>query len=150
MTNLSWIFIALAIAWMVQLYLSYFQMRRFYGRVSELRKSYRDSLVSIGLAGTTWKRRQYAVLVIDKNNKRILTVEELSGWTVLAKLQPVKGMTGYTIDDLFDDTKEFPVPEKLLLATRSAAEQIIKAEKDAAEKTKESARELELEENAAS
>jgi hypothetical protein len=88
--------------------------------------------------------------VVDKNNKRILTVEELSGWTVLAGLKPVKGMTGYTIHDLFDETKEFPVPEKLLLAMRSAAEQIIKAEKEAAEKAKEDAKELELEENAAS
>jgi len=148
-TNLSWVFVALAIAWMLQLYFSYFQMRRFYGRVKELRTSYRDSVAAIGLAGTAWKRRQYAVVVIDKTNRRILTVEELSGWTVLAGLKPVKGMTGYHIDDLFDETKEFPVPEKLLLAMRSAAEQFIKAEKEAAEKAKEDAKELKIEENAA-
>ena len=145
MTNISWVFIALAVAWCLQLYLSYFQMRRFYGRVSELRRMY-NGITSIGMEGSAWKRRQYAVIVADKD-KRILAVEQLSGWTILAKLQPVKGLDGLTFDDLFDDSKMLPVNQKLLLAMRNAAQHILKAEEDARERENE--QELELEENAA-
>lgn len=145
MTNFSWIFVALAVAWCVQLYLSFFQMRRFYGRVSELRRLYKAS-TSIGLEGTSWKGRQYAVLVAD-SNKKILAVEQLSGWTIFAKLQPVQGFTGMTFDELFDDTKSFPVKQKLLLAIRNAAQHIIKSQTDEEEVAREQA--TELEENAA-
>lgn len=145
MTNISWIFIALALAWCLQLYLSYYQMRQFYGRVSELRRKY-NGTTSIGMEGSAWKRRQYAVIVVDKE-KRILAVEQLSGWTVMAKLQPVKGLAGLTFAELFDDAKTLPVNKKLLLAIRNAAQHIIKAEAD--EKENAEVQENELEENAA-
>ena len=145
MTNISWIFVALAVAWFVQLYLSYYQMRRFYKRVSELRRTH-QATTSIGMEGSAWKGRQYAVVVADAS-KKILAVEQLSGWTIFAKLQPVQGFTGISFDELFDDTQTFPVKQKLLLAIRNAAQHIIKAEqgKKEAEKAKESG----IEENAA-
>ncbi len=128
MNGFSWIFVALAIAWFIQLYLANKQMRRFYGRVSELRRQY-NGVTSIGMEGSTWRRRQYVVIVVDKE-KRVLAVEELSGWTVLAKLEPVPGLEELTIARLFDDTVTLPVPKKLLLAMRNAAQHVLNAGKE--------------------
>lgn len=119
--------VGLAIAWFIQYMLTLWQMRRFYGRISELRKL---GAVSVGMQGSAWRLRQYAVLVVDKD-KCITHVEELSGWTVLACLKPVEGLEGYTLDELCDDSVELPVSNnrKLLLALRNAAQHIQDADK---------------------
>ncbi|RCK75057.1 MAG: hypothetical protein ANABAC_1774 [Anaerolineae bacterium] len=119
------IILGLAGAWLLQLLLSYFQLRRFYGRVSQFRKT--GNIVSIGVAGSTWKRRQYAILVVDPKTEIIHQSEQLSGWTVLASLKPVHGLEGMTIKDLLND--ETPLPKhisgKLALALRDAAKHIL-------------------------
>ena len=92
-------------------------MRRFYKRIAVLR---RDGLVSVGMSGSSWRRKQYAVLVVDKAEK-IVHVEQLSGWTVLATLKPVPGLVGQPMSNLFDDDLALPVSDKLLLALRNAA-----------------------------
>ena len=111
------IILSLAAAWLVQYYLAWWQMRRFYKRIAELR---RDGLVSIGMAGSSWRRKQYGVLVVDKADK-IVHVEQLSGWTVLATLKPVPGLDGRPMSHLFDDDHKLPVSDKLLLALQNAA-----------------------------
>jgi glucitol operon activator protein len=111
------IIVGLALAWAIQYVLTFWQMRRFYARIAQLR---RYGKVSIGVAGSAWKRRQYAVLVVDVNH-RIVRAEQLSGWTVLATLKPIAGLNGRPMSDLFDDEVELPVSEKLLLALRNAA-----------------------------
>jgi DNA-binding transcriptional regulator of glucitol operon len=123
--------LGLAIAWVLQLFLSYWQMRKFYGRVSFLRKQY-GGTASIGLEGTAWKRRQYAVLVVD-DEKRILAAEQLSGWTIFASLKPVEGLKGVTLAELCDDKVILPISnnKKLLLAFRNAAMHIETAQEKA-------------------
>jgi glucitol operon activator protein len=116
----SAIIILLAAAWLLQFALSYFQMRRFYGRIAKLHKF---GSVWIGMEGSAWKRRQYVALVIDKNNI-IQKAEQLSGWTIIASLKPVQGLDGRPISDLKDDTIELPVKGKLLLAFRNAVQLI--------------------------
>ena len=109
--------VGLAIAWAIQYALSFWQMRRFYRRIAQLR---RNGSVSIGMAGSAWRGRQYAVLVVDAN-RRIVQVEQLSGWTIWATLKPVRGLEGRPLSDLSDDDQELPVSPKLLLALRNAA-----------------------------
>ena len=118
------VILGLGIAWAVQLFLSYWQMNRFYGRVFKLRKQY-GGTASIGMEGSSWKRRQYAVLVVD-NEKRILAAEQLSGWTIFATLKPVDGLNGVTLALLCDDNVSLPISKnkKLLLAFRNAAKHI--------------------------
>ena len=125
-TTATLIIVGLAVAWAIQYALAFWQMRRFYKRVAELR---RDGKVSIGMAGSAWRRRQYAVLVVDAS-QRIVHVEQLSGWTILATLKPVRGLDGRPLSALYDDELELPVSHKLLLALRNAATYI----KDAARK----------------
>jgi DNA-binding transcriptional regulator of glucitol operon len=114
------IIVGLALAWAIQYVLTFFQMQRYYKRIAELR---RLGQVATGVTGSSWRRRQYAVLVVDANH-RIVHVEELSGWTVFASLRPVKGLDGRPMSDLDDDTLTLPVSDKLLLALRNAASYI--------------------------
>lgn len=122
--------IGLAVAWLLQLGLSYWQMRRFYQRLAVLR---REGRVSIGLAGSAWRRKQYGVLVVDAQ-ERIVRAEQLSGWTIFATLQPVPGLEGLSLEDLDDDERMSAIVpnRKLLLALRNAAQFI----RDAAERAR--------------
>lgn len=119
------IILGLAGAWLLQFFLSYLQLRRFYGRVSQLRKT--GNLVSIGVAGSTWKRRQYAVLVVDPQTDVIRHSEQLSGWTVLASLKPLHGLEGMSLNELLDEENPLPkhINHKLALALRDAARHIV-------------------------
>ena len=123
MENYPWQFIILAmgIAWSIQYGLAYLQLKRFYRRVSELR---RLGTVSTGKAGSAWRRRVFTVLVVDRD-RIIQHVEQLSGWTVFANLKPLTGLEGRPMSDLFDDSLVLPVTHKQLLALRNAAEFII-------------------------
>lgn len=110
------IVLLLALMWALQYGLSFWQMRRYYKRLAELR---RDGLVWVGMSGSAWRRRQYVALVVDREN-RIVRAEQLSGWTVMATLKPVPGLEGRPVSDLTDDTLKLPVSNKLLLALRDA------------------------------
>jgi len=131
----STIIIIMAAAWFIQYGLSFFQLKRFYRRLYQLRKF---GSVWVGKEGSAWKGRQYAVVVVDKQ-KRIAKVEQLSGWTIWASLKPVEGLEGRPVSDLLDESVALPVPRKLALALRNAATYIQEAEQRAAEKEQEQA-----------
>lgn len=120
------IMVGLAVAWGIQYALAFWQMKRFYKRVAELR---RYGQVSIGVSGSSWRGRQYAVLVVDASH-RIVRVAQLSGWTIFATLKPVAGLDGRPMSVLFDEAADLPVSNKLRLALRNAATFV----KDAAKK----------------
>lgn len=127
LTGWSIVIIALVIGWSLQYVLSFWQMRRYYQELARLRKK---GIVSIGMAGSAWRRRQYGVLVVDKqDHERIVCVEQLSGWTVMATLKPVPGFEGRSVSDLMDDRVSFPVSPKLLLALRDAVKHLREASK---------------------
>lgn len=115
----------LALMWFLQLGLAYWQMRRFYGRISALRKQ--AKYVSIGLEGSAWRGRQYAVLAVNDTG-HIVRAEQLSGWTVLAGLRPIEGLAGYNLHAVLDDAVELPVKPKLRAALKNAAHHILNAQ----------------------
>ena len=113
----TWVLVVgLALTWFLQLYLTSLQMRRYYGRIAALR---REGQVWVGLAGSAWRRRTYAVMVVGPD-RRVQRVEQLSGWTVLAKLKDVPGVAGYTVEEIADDSVALPVPKKLRDALKHA------------------------------
>lgn len=129
----SLIIILLAVTWTLQYGLSFWQLRRFYKRVHELR---RYGSVWIGKYGSAWKGREFAVVAVNK--ARIIThVEKFGGWTVLAKLEPVDGLDGKPIADIMDDSIELPVSKKFLGAMRNAIQFILDADAKAAARVKE-------------
>ena len=105
----STIIICFVIAWAIQYAMTYFQMRRFNKRLNELKKI---GITSVGMSGSAYKRRTYAVLVIDKDEK-ILKAEQFSGWTVFAGLKPVKELEGLSTKDIMDDTVAIAIPPKM-------------------------------------
>jgi glucitol operon activator protein len=118
------IILLLAGAWITQYFMAYLQLRRFYKRVRQLGKF---GAVWIGVEGSAWRRRTYAILVVDKN-KRVAKVEQLSGWTVWADPKPVPGLEAVTLDTLMNDSIELPVNKKLRLALQNAVGHIRAAE----------------------
>ena len=115
--NYSYIFIIIAAAYALQLFLTGWQAKRYFRRVKQLRK---DGLLSVGLAGGKWSGRTYAGLVVD-DNFDIIHAEKLSGMTIFSQLKEVEGFEGVNARDLLDETREFPVKKKLLTAFRNAA-----------------------------
>ena len=122
------IIIIFVLAWALQFAMSYFQMRRFYKRVGQMRK---DGITSVGMSGSMYKRRIYGVLTVDKTDK-ILHAEQLSGWTVFATLKPVREVEGLYIKDIVDDSSELSISKKLRSAFQSSVNEIEKARKKAA------------------
>jgi DNA-binding transcriptional regulator of glucitol operon len=110
-------FLLLAVMWIIQFGLTYFQMRRFYGRMVQLK---RNGLTAVGLCGNQYKGRTYAVLTIDEDN-RVIHAESFGGWTVFATLKPVPEMQGMTLDDILANPADLPVSNKLQTAFSNAA-----------------------------
>lgn len=133
----GWVLIVgLALTWMLQLGLTYLQMKRYYGRIAALR---RQGTVSVGKAGSAWRGRVYAVVVIGPD-RRVLTVEQLSGITVLAALKEVPGLAGRSVDEIDDDGVQLPVSKKLREALKDAVAHLREHEqKQAAESPSEPA-----------
>ena len=117
------ILLGLIVFWFAQYIGAYWQMRRFYRRMTELRKG---GLTAVGLNGDRYKGRAYAVLTIDEND-RIVHAEQFSGWTVFARLQPVPNMEGLNLDDVLTNDIRLPVSKKLQTAFANAARDLREA-----------------------
>jgi DNA-binding transcriptional regulator of glucitol operon len=88
------VLVALVGAWMVQIVLSSNQMRRYHRRSQKLRRL--GTYMSTGVAGTMYRRKVYGLLVVDADHK-VVAAEQLSGWTVIARLKPVPQLVGLDI-----------------------------------------------------
>ena len=119
MSNFSYIFIIIAVAYALQILLTGWQARRFFAKLKELRK---DGLASVGLAGGKWSGRTYGVLVVNDDLK-VIHANKLSGMTIFSQLKPVDVFVGLDVRDLLDEEREFPVKEKALKAFRNAAKE---------------------------
>lgn len=118
------------LAWLVQLALSYRQARLFYKRVSQLKKFGR---CATGLSGGRYRGRVYVTLVVHPLTHLVVRAEQLKGWTVFAKLQPVAEFEGHSLDELLSPTAVIEgIPTKVMDAARSAAESLQKSFEKAA------------------
>lgn len=125
--NYGYIFLVLAAAYALQLFLTGWQAKRFFRKLKTLRK---DGVASIGMSGGKWSGRTYAVLVVDKS-KKIIHAQKMSGMTIFSTLIPVEGLVGLSAQELLDENRVFPIKKKLLSAFRNAADQYFKAAKKA-------------------
>ncbi len=127
--NFTVFLVGLVVMWLFQFGLAYFQMRRFYRRMTELK---RTGLTAVGVSGNQYKGRAYAVLTIDEND-RVLHAERFAGWTVFANLKPVPGMNGLLLDEILAGNASLPVSKKLQAAFTNAAKDLkVAREKQAA------------------
>lgn len=134
------IVLGLGLMWLIQFGLTFWQLRRYNQRLSELRKL---GTVWVGLHGSAWKGRTYAVIVVDKE-KRVVCIEKFSGVTIFAVLKPIPGFEGRPLSDLTDDAITLPVSEKMLQAIRNAVQHMHDHEQRQAEKLKKEQENLSL------
>ena len=87
----------LAGAWLLQIYLSSQQMKRFHAKTQEWRRM--GSNMAIGLAGTTYRRKTYAVVVTDEEWS-VVKAGRLTGFTVAANLKPVDEIIGMALENV--------------------------------------------------
>lgn len=106
------------LAWIGQLALSLLQTRRFYRRVAQLRRGSYAS--AVGLAGSNWKRKVYALLVVDQA-LTITSAQRLSGFTVFASLRPVAALEGLPLSRIEEDTPVAGISKKQWSAFQNAA-----------------------------
>ena len=66
--------VLLVVAWVLQGVLAFWQARRFYGRIHELRSFGR---VAVSVSGSIYRTKAYGVLAVDAHN-RIVHAEKLS------------------------------------------------------------------------
>lgn len=111
----------LVIAWILQGVLSFWQARRFYGRIQEIRAFGRTA---VGVAGSIYRTKAYAVLAVDDRDC-IVHAEKLTGWTIFAQLRPVEELVGRTLGDLLSGEVEGLSP-KVYNAFKMAAETLLK------------------------
>jgi DNA-binding transcriptional regulator of glucitol operon len=134
--NIGWLLLALAAVWALQLVLSLFQSKRFHRKVFELRKE--GDKASVGMAGTNWKRKVYAVLVVDEDRETV-HAHKLDGFTVFANLEPVPELVGLPMARLEKSEPVSGVTRKVWTAFQNAAGYIRDADEKAAEPESDSA-----------
>lgn len=93
---MDYLFLIVAILWVAQFGMAYWQLRRFHGRIAELRKV---GKTAVGMHGNRWRGRTYAVLTVD-GQERIRRAELFDGWTVFSKLRPVAELEGRPVSIL--------------------------------------------------
>lgn len=109
---MEYVFLLVAILWMVQFGLAWWQLRRFYSRIAELRQQGRTA---VGMYGNRWRGRTYAVLTAGSDGT-IRSAEVFDGWTVFSHLRPVPALTGMPLS-IFQS----PQPHKGVKPTQWAA-----------------------------
>lgn len=117
------VLILLVGAWLLQIVLSSFQMRRFHRKSQQWRRE--GSAMAIGLSGTTYRRKTYAVIVSDHDG-RVVKAGRLSGFTVAARLKPVDEVVGISVFDVGRGDPPANVDHKTWAAMDHAAEFIRK------------------------
>jgi DNA-binding transcriptional regulator of glucitol operon len=115
------IIVTLVGAWIVQLWMSHRQLRRFYKRLKVIRK---DGLTAVGLDGNRLSGRTYGVLTVDPQTRRIAHAERFAGATILASLKPVPQLEGHTLDDLLAGKLNAGISGRLQRAFANAARDI--------------------------
>ncbi len=121
--NLGVLFELVVVMWILQFGLTYFQMKKYTARLKIIRQ---DGLTAVGMSGNRYKGRTYGVLTADKNN-RVIHAEKMSGWTTFSNLRPVPDLVGLTLEQILDEENALPISDKLHLAFRNAANDLIDA-----------------------
>lgn len=86
----NYLFLVIAVLWLAQFAMAWWQLRRFHMRIAELRKTGRTA---VGLKGNRLSGRTYAVLTVDTHGI-IQSAEVFDGWTIFSQLRPVAWLQG--------------------------------------------------------
>ena len=140
---MSWVAYAillLAVAWILQIVGTYFQMRHYREILGRITREGGEGYVGVGNAKATFGKGVVLILVADKHDvvRRAL---RMRGMTVFARFNDVPDLVGMSLEELraegredpYDtEGREDPYDKSTMLAARRAVEQIdrIKQEKE--------------------
>jgi DNA-binding transcriptional regulator of glucitol operon len=88
--GIGWLFILLAVLWLLQMGLAYQQAQQFMARARKLRRLGR---ISIGASPRRTRGRAFVVIAVGPDD-RLTAAEALRGVTVFANARPVAALVG--------------------------------------------------------
>ena len=131
---MSWIAYAiliLAVAWVLQIVGTYFQMRHYREVLGAITREGGEGFVGVGNAKATFGKGVILILVADVNDvvKRAL---RMRGMTIFARFKEAPDLVGMRLDELRVGDREESYNRSTMLAARRAVDQIdrIKQEKE--------------------
>ena len=131
---MSWIAYAiliLAVAWVLQIVGTYFQMRHYRDVLGGITREGGEGFVGVGNAKAAFGKGVILILVADENDvvKRAL---RMRGMTIFARFKEAPELAGMRLDELRVGDREEPYDKNTMLAARRGVEQIdrIKQEKE--------------------
>jgi DNA-binding transcriptional regulator of glucitol operon len=115
--GVGWMFLLIAVLWLLQLALAYLQAQRFMARARALRGLGR---VSIGASPRRIRGRAYVVVAVGPDD-RVTAAEALQGITVFANARPVPALVGLPAVELAAGAEVPGLAPLVLVAAHSAA-----------------------------
>jgi DNA-binding transcriptional regulator of glucitol operon len=115
--GIGWLFLLLAVLWVLQLGLAYQQAQQFMGRARALRRLGR---VSIGASPRRLRGRAYVVVAVGPDD-RLTAAEALRGYTVFANAKPVPALVGLAAAQLAAGAQVPGLAPRVLAAAHGAA-----------------------------
>ena len=131
MSWIAYVILLLALAWILQIIGTYFQMRHYRKVLSGITREGGEGFVGVGNAKATFGKGVILILVSDANDvvRRAL---RMRGMTIFARFKEAPDLVGMSLDELRAEGREEPYDKSTMLAARRAIEQIdrIKQEKE--------------------
>jgi len=123
----------LVAAWLLQIWMSAQQMRRFHATSQRLRRM--GTHMAVGVAGNMYRTKTYVALVIG-TGRQVVAAERISGLTVFANSKPVPEVVGMILDEVGRNDPPRGVSPKTWAALDHAAgfirKKLLKGEADGA------------------
>ena len=127
----AYVILLLAVAWILQIVGTYFQMRHYREVLGRITREGNEGFVGVGNAKATFGKGVVLILVADENDvvRRAL---RMRGMTIFARFNDVPDLAGMSLEELRAEGREDPYDKSTMLAARRAVEQIdrIKQEKE--------------------
>jgi glucitol operon activator protein len=133
MSWVAYVILLLAVAWILQIVGTYFQMRHYREVLGGITRDGGEGYVGVGNAKATFGKGVILILVADENDV-IRKALRMRGMTILARFKEAPDLVGMNLDELRVEGREGPYEKSTMLAARRAIEQIdrIKEEKQRA------------------
>ena len=133
MSWVAYVILLLAVAWILQIVGTYFQMRHYREVLGRITREGNEGFVGVGNAKATFGKGVILILVADEDDlvRRAL---RMRGMTIFARFGEVPDLVGMSLEELRVEGREEPNDKSTMLAARRAVEQIdrIKQEKERA------------------
>jgi glucitol operon activator protein len=127
----AWVILILAIAWVLQIVGTYFQMRHYREVLGRITREGNEGYVGVGNAKATFGKGVILILVAGEDGVARKALR-MRGMTIFARFGEVPDLVGMSLDELRVPDREGPYDKGTMLAARRAVEQIdrIKQEKE--------------------